>query len=381
MRSQQETIKNFIQAIKKETRDCDGFDVGQFIDRAVRDFTNSKYACMQNLVTEFIDKLGQESLKDLTGIDFNNNDCGSILGIDAGTSTEYTVQGIINETGTATYPTDNKTVVDNLTFIYPEQSTLSTQEQYVVSCLNTWWIKLAIDSTKESIGLKTLKEQTIDVQFNKTETKLDCADDMTHYYLNIEDVSSIDMSTYDGIIGTKYLDRIVAKEIAKLVMYLEIGSSKFFEDYIKYGICNIVVGGDEYKDEINYILEHKYDWKNHQSAFGYMLFRWIAKEFSDEVFETGQHRDLQSEKGYVSNYLELARAAEKFFTKKGNEEVSEWELLDNRIDSFYGTTIKIPLSDYEIDKSNKDNILIIGDNKFIANSRKPPSFSYGDIRE
>lgn len=365
MSSQQETIKNFIQAIKKETRDCDGFDVGQFIDRAVRDFTNSKYACMQNLVTEFIDKLGQESLKDLTGIDFDNNDCGSILGIDAGTSTEYTVQGIINETGTATYPTDNKTVVDNLTFIYPEQSALSTQEQYVVSCLNTWWIKLAIDITKESIGLKTLKEQTIDVKFNKAETKLDCADDMTHYYLNIEDVSSIDMSTYDGIIGTKYLDRIVAKEIAKLVMYLEIGSSKFFEDYIKYGICNIVVGGDEYKDEINYILEHKYDWKNHQSAFGYMLFRWIAKEFSDEVFETGQHRDLQSERGYVSNYLELARAAEKFFTKKGNEEVSEWELLDNRIDSFYGTTIKIPLSDYEIDKSNKDNILIIGDNKFI----------------
>ena len=127
MSSQQETIKNFIQALKKETRNCDGFDVEQFIDRAVIDFTNSKYACMQNLVTEFIDKLGQESLKDLTGIDFDNNDCGSILGIDAGTTTEYTVQNIINETGTPTYPTDNKTTVDKLTFIYPEQSTLSTQ--------------------------------------------------------------------------------------------------------------------------------------------------------------------------------------------------------------------------------------------------------------
>lgn len=381
MSSQQETIKNFIQAIKKETRDCDGFDVGQFIDRAVRDFTNSKYACMQNLVTEFIDKLGKESLKDLTGIDFDNNDCGSILGIDAGTTTEYTVQNIINETGTPTYPTDNKTTVDKLTFIYPEQSALSTQEQYVVSCLNTWWIKLATDITGEAIGLKTLKEQIVEVRFNQSETKLDCDLDMTHYYLNIEDVSSIDMSSYDGVIGTKYLDRVIAKEITKLIVYLEIGSSKFFEDYIKYGICNLVVGADEYKSEIEYILKHKYDWKNHQSAFGYMLFRWIAKEFSDDVLETGQHRDLQSEKGYVSNYLELARAAEKFFTQKGNEEVSEWELIDNRVDSFYGATIKIPLSDYEVDESVKDSILIIGDNKFITNSRKTPSFSYGDIRE
>ena len=129
MSSQQETIKNFMQALKKETRNCDGFDVGQFIDRAVIDFTNSKYACMQDLVKKLIDKLGEKSLKDLTGIDFDTNDRGSILGIDAGTSTEYTVQGIINETGTATYPTDNKTVVDNLTFIYPEQSIISTQEQ------------------------------------------------------------------------------------------------------------------------------------------------------------------------------------------------------------------------------------------------------------
>lgn len=58
----------------------------------------------------------------------------------------------------------------------------------------------------------------------------------------------------------------------------------------------------------------------------------------------------------ISQYLKYASNTE-----------NNWGLIDNRSDSFYGSTLAIPIEDYRIDEENTDKILILGDNYLNSN--------------
>ena len=75
---------------------------------------------------------------------------------------------------------------------------------------------------------------------------------------------------------------------------------------------------------------------------------------------TTQNSDILCERGEVLDYSELCEKILQFF-QKGNAKVSEWELLDNRYDSFFGATFGIPMSGREVDKEFNKRITIIAD--------------------
>ena len=56
-----------------------------------------------------------------------------------------------------------------------------------------------------------------------------------------------------------------------------------------------------------------------------------------------QNSDILCERGEVADYNELCKKILQFFTK-GNAKVAEWELLDNRYDSFFGATFVSPVN-------------------------------------
>lgn len=73
-----------------------------------------------------------------------------------------------------------------------------------------------------------------------------------------------------------------------------------------------------------------------------------------------QNSDILCERGEVADYNELCKKILQFFPK-GNAKVAEWELLDNRYDSFFGATFGIPMSGREIDNEFNKRITIIAD--------------------
>ena len=73
-----------------------------------------------------------------------------------------------------------------------------------------------------------------------------------------------------------------------------------------------------------------------------------------------QNSDILCERGEVADYNELCKKILQFFPK-GNAKVAEWELLDNRYDSFFGATFGIPMSVREIDNEFNKRITIIAD--------------------
>ena len=46
-------------------------------------------------------------------------------------------------------------------------------------------------------------------------------------------------------------------------------------------------------------------------------------------------------------------------------DLTNWEYIDDRYNSFYGSTFEVPVEDYKIDEDFKDKIVIIGDNYLI----------------
>ena len=73
-----------------------------------------------------------------------------------------------------------------------------------------------------------------------------------------------------------------------------------------------------------------------------------------------QNSDILCERGEVADYNELCKKILQFFPK-GNAKVAEWELLDNRYDSFFGATFGIPMSVRKIDDEFNKRITIIAD--------------------
>ena len=46
-------------------------------------------------------------------------------------------------------------------------------------------------------------------------------------------------------------------------------------------------------------------------------------------------------------------------------DLTNWEYIDDRYNSFYGSTFEVPVEDYKTDENFKNKIVIIGDNYLI----------------
>ena len=69
--------------------------------------------------------------------------------------------------------------------------------------------------------------------------------------------------------------------------------------------------------------------------------------------------------GAVSNYSELISEYIDFLSSHNG--YSQWFTLDSRSESFYGSTLCIPMGDYSVSEAVKSHILVVGDRYLNSN--------------
>lgn len=415
MRTQLETFQLFVHYLKEVCNGADAYDSDYPLDEVARRFTFYTKNSMYELVCDFIDELGSVynsislnatqvsraivACRDVCGIDLNaNHGIGNILDVSAGGSIKYTINNIIQETGNITYPTTSYTDYGNLRVYWGNLNSLSSTAKYIIGCLYTWWIPLSLDMIKKSLALTFDKYLELTVTFSN-----DVSGTFIHvgadYGSNLHDpvtgnirkslrliipkwlLSSVQTNTYDGIVaysGSKYLDKIVLFELSKLVCSLNIKQytteSQLRLGWFIEGIASCVTGEAENIlpfinicknkgsiDKCIFYLGDMYPNDDANSKYiGFMFFRYLAKKYSNFDIKTTQNSNIICERGEVLNYDELSKKIMKFFVK-GNSKVSEWELLDDDYNSFYGATLGISVEPREIDTDFNKRITLIVD--------------------
>lgn len=398
MSTQLEAFQLLVHYLKEVCSGADACDKNYVLDEVARRFTYYTKNSMRELICGFLDELGaytgssKDALKEVCGIDLFDDDVGNVLGISVGGSTKYTVDKLIVETGTITYPTTTYTDYGNLRVVWGDISTMSADERYIIGCLYTWWIPLSIKMVERSLGMTLGIEVELVVGFNPTSQELPYfyywqdATLGTTTYVNLVIpswlLSKIQKNTYDGIVTYQgnlvYLDRVILSCIASL-WFVANTKQLAHVDWLCEGIGLCVSGADDCASQLIDICENKhyfndaffsYDTDHVTSELlqgnlftdlvGYIFVRYLIKKYSTFNVSTTQNSDILCERGEVLNYDELSKKIMKFFVK-GNAKVDEWELLDDSYDSFLGATLGIPLEHREVDTSFTKKITIIAD--------------------
>lgn len=415
MRTQLETFQLFVHYLKEVCNGADAYDRDYPLDEVARRFTFYTKNSMYELVCAFIDELGSVynsislnatqasraivACRDVCGIDLNaNHGMGNILDVSAGGSTKYTVDSIIQETGSISYPTTSYTDYGNLRVHWGNITFYNSSAKFIIGCLYTWWIPLSLDMIKQSLALSIDKRLDLVVTFSN-----DAAGTFIYvgsdFGSNLHDpvtgnirkslnlfipnwlIGLVQTNTYDGIVsynGSNYLDKIVLFELSKLVCSANVKQytteSQLRLGWFIEGIASCVTGeADSILPFVNicknknsidkciFFVGDMYPNNDSNSKYiGFMFFRYLAKKYSNFEFKTTQNSDILCERGEVLNYDELSKKIMQFFIK-GNSKASEWELLDDDYNSFYGATIGIPIEHREVDTEFNKHITLIVD--------------------
>ena len=159
MASQQNIIKNFVSSLDNTT-----LSGTAALDEAVSSVSN--YSSWQNLIDTMVSDAAvyeghsTDFLKDMCDIVLDNEDTGAITGSDAGGTTK-TAESIVIENGSWTYPSETSTTyASGLTVNWPDSSSLSDTEKWIVGALYTWWIPSALTLVNSSYGINFNEDGT-----------------------------------------------------------------------------------------------------------------------------------------------------------------------------------------------------------------------------
>ena len=242
------------------------------------------------------------------GIDLTNSDTGSISGSDAGGSTVKTASSVVEESGTAAYPTTSSTVIDGLTVVWP-MNFLTSAEQTVIADLNSWWISSALNLIEESYGMSFTESgtttTTLRVQFSNSNngTLASVGGPYTNrsgasylvLTINMYYYSGISSSDEDGVTSStgtsQALDRTIAHELVHAVMSANMSCFSSLPEFIKEGAADLVQGIDDKwtslitslagsSSSLSSALDLSDTGTGDSSSYaaGYMLLRYLAQQ-------------------------------------------------------------------------------------------------------
>lgn len=359
-----------------------GNDSTALLDKAVLS-CRSRYRTIKDVVDEcirqrHISATYDEFLKKYCGIDLENIDTGAITGFDASNGNYKTAEDIVPEKSIDDWklPDTEEVFYGGLKVIYPPLNNLTSDQEFMVGALHTWWIEQALALIAKSFGYAfndvdaTPKEltvkfengnpgvlayvQTISNLFTGKAVELDLVINNT-LYVNMDKTNPNGLSLTYPQIG--YLDRCIAHEFVHAVQAANIDFYHFLaSNYLWFteGSAELVHGIDD--ERIANIVAITSDEGRFQQAFtsspvtpedpysaGYILLRYFARQVSNGYTQGYRlNRHLMVEHGNVKSLKEIG---EKFleFAQRSNNAVQSWELLDDRLSSFYGATLKVPM--------------------------------------
>ena len=306
MASQQDIIKGLVSSL-----DNTSLSGTSALDEAV--VSVSKFSSWQNLIDTMISDAAvyeghsDDFLQDMCGIVLDNEDTGAITGSDAGGDTTKTAESVVPESGDWSYPSSTLTTINGVTIQWPNSSSLSDTEKWVIGALYSWWIPSALTLANSSYGLNfnnsgvTVKNIKVQLYSSSAATLASTSStvsaqktaDLT-LKINMSHYSDIDQTNSNGSSSGAdlYLDRTIAHEITHAVMAANIDYFYELPRIFTEGIAELTHGiDDRRKDAISSLGNSSYSLKSaingnsstsNLYASGYMLLRYLAKQASND---------------------------------------------------------------------------------------------------
>ncbi|MBR3497745.1 MAG: calcium-binding protein [Selenomonadaceae bacterium] len=328
--TQQEVIKTFMQSLKNTE-----LSGRAALDEAVQ--ASSEFKSYHELINQFMEDITTAGnwyrfLAEKCGIILDNADTGAITGADAG-GTLKTATDILPAKGKAQYPEGTSFTVKGLT-IYgiPPKEQLTSDQQYVIQGLYSWWIRDSLALIEESYGLTyaTANNARLKMKFIDDET------DNTLAYVQYDD-ASINMQKFEGRVlcvnmhyfqnmkksdrhgttDTFNLDRTLVHELVHGLMAPNINYFTDLPGALKEGGTAELIHGidDERSYAIMTMAQNPERFRNivmasdtsapiEAYAGGYMLMRYFAKQASDVAFDydTYSKRVRVDDTNFATNY-------------------------------------------------------------------------------
>ncbi|MCR5175667.1 MAG: hypothetical protein K6C05_02335 [Anaerovibrio sp.] len=264
------------------------------------------------LINSFINDMKSGDLLEVCGINLNNDDTGSITGLDAGGERAKTAESIVPEDGPFFGGNPKgSSMIRGLTVNWPDNGS-DEMKKAITAALDGQWLTNCMELVDESFALNFWENGTsvksMDVEFSN-------ASDGTLAYvtstfnpstgitnglkltINMNYYNNLDLTNENGaVVGETnqlYLDRTLAHEMTHAIMSANIKNFSTLPKYIKEGTAELVHGIDDYRkqkiqtlaqdtDALRNILEDSSSAAGDDAyAAGYMIMRYMAKEAAD----------------------------------------------------------------------------------------------------
>lgn len=317
-------IKKFVSYLDNSDKVISGAaEAEKVLDAAVQAAT-ANFSSLKEVVGSLIGDIkksasGSSFLRHYCGIELDNADTGAITGADAGSGPVKTAESVVPESGAAVYPDGSSWSCHGLTLELPEKSTLSADEQSIVTGLCSWWMRSALELIEESYGLSfTEADASVDtmslVFANEPANSALAWVRLTYdtatgeankleLYVNMYYYDGVDISTDVNGRGSNtsaYLDRTIAHELVHAVTAANIGFLSRYPMYLYEGLAELVHGIDDERgywikklvnnpDSLSKALGSFSGSGSEPYAAGYILLRYLASQGVKRTIREDEH--------------------------------------------------------------------------------------------
>ena len=303
---QQDSIVSFMAYLDA----CTSGTPQELLDGAIKFGSSGMFKDEASLINSFVEAMRNSNgdLLEVCGINLNNDDTGSITGLDAGGEKAKTAESVVPEEKTS-YGGNTKgsSFIRGLTVNWPDNISDDMQKA-IAGALDSQWLTNCMWLVDESFAINFWENGTsvksMDVNFEDDPSSDNLAY-VTNYYndgvttklkltVNMHYYNNLDLTDKNGAVKDNpnqlYLDRTLAHEMTHAIMAANIKNFNELPKYVKEGMAELVHGIDDYRkgkiqslandpDTLKGVLENS-GAPTDDSAYaaGYMVLRYMAKE-------------------------------------------------------------------------------------------------------
>lgn len=303
---QQDSIVSFMAYLDA----CTSGTPQELLDGAIKFGSSGMFKDEASLINSFVEAMRNSNgdLLEVCGINLNNDDTGSITGLDAGGEKAKTAESVVPEEKTS-YGGNTKgsSFIRGLTVNWPDNISDDMQKA-IAGALDSQWLTNCMWLVDESFAINFWENGTsvksMDVNFEDDASSNNLAY-VTNYYndgvttklkltVNMHYYNNLDLTDKNGAVKDNpnqlYLDRTLAHEMTHAIMAANIKNFNELPKYVKEGMAELVHGIDDYRkgkiqslandpDTLKGVLENS-GAPSDDSAYaaGYMVLRYMAKQ-------------------------------------------------------------------------------------------------------
>ena len=303
---QQDSIVSFMAYLDA----CTSGTPQELLDGAIKFGSSGMFKDEASLINSFVEAMRNSNgdLLEVCGINLNNDDTGSITGLDAGGEKAKTAESVVPEEKTS-YGGNTKgsSFIRGLTVNWPDDISDDMQKA-IAGALDSQWLSNCMWLVDESFAINFWENGTsvksMDVNFEDDASSNNLAY-VTNYYndgvttklkltVNMHYYNNLDLTDKNGAVKDNpnqlYLDRTLAHEMTHAIMAANIKNFNELPKYVKEGMAELVHGIDDYRkgkiqslandpDTLKDVLKNS-GAPSDDSAYaaGYMVLRYMAKQ-------------------------------------------------------------------------------------------------------